>query len=114
MLNLDCTPNPPPTRPVLVLDEDGFLVDRESWNRGNAQALAVLNGVGELTPSHWSLIRYIRDYHERFGSVPLMRRVCRAQNLNRDSVKTLFGGCLEAWKIAGLPNPGEEAKAYMA
>jgi len=46
--------------------------------------------------------------------VPLMRRVCRSQNLDRDSVKDLFGNCLNVWKIAGLPNPGEEAKAYMA
>lgn len=29
-------------------------------------------------------------------------------------VKQLFGGPLEAWRIAGLPDPGEEARAYMA
>jgi hypothetical protein len=25
----------------------------------------------------------------------------------------LFSDCRSLWRIAGLPNPGEEAKAYM-
>ena len=97
-----------------ALDEDGFLVDQSLWTRETARILAELHGVAALTPPHWRLITYIRDYHAQFGAVPLMRRVCRSQNLDRDSVKDLFGNCLNVWKIAGLPNPGEEAKAYMA
>jgi len=26
----------------------------------------------------------------------------------------LFPSCLAAWRIAGLPDPGEEAKAYLS
>ena len=99
--------------PPLALDEDGFLVASSSWTRETALLLSRMEGIDELTPQHWALITYIRDYHGRFGAVPLMRRVCRSQNLRPDSVKQLFGSCLSAWKIAGLPNPGEEAKAYM-
>jgi tRNA 2-thiouridine synthesizing protein E len=28
-------------------------------------------------------------------------------------VKQLFGGCLSLWRVAGLPDPGEEARAYL-
>jgi len=45
--------------------------------------------------------------------LPSLRRVCRATGLSRDEVHDLFGGCLPVWRIAGLPNPGEEAKAYL-
>jgi tRNA 2-thiouridine synthesizing protein E len=34
-------------------------------------------------------------------------------HLGKYAVDRLFGGCREAWRIAGLPNPGEEAKSYM-
>jgi tRNA 2-thiouridine synthesizing protein E len=34
-------------------------------------------------------------------------------HLGEHGVQRLFGGCREAWRIAGLPNPGEEAKNYM-
>jgi len=29
-------------------------------------------------------------------------------------VQHLFGGCRSAWRLAGLPNPGEEALSYMS
>ena len=98
---------------MLPLDAEGFFRPGATWTQESARSLAVLYGVGELGASHWLVIDYIRDYHERFGVAPLMRRVCRAQGLAASEIKGLFGDCLTAWRIAGLPNPGEEAKAYM-
>ncbi len=97
-----------------LLDEDGFLVDPRSWTEDTARAIASSYGIFALEPAHWSVIHFIRDYYQTFGAVPLMRRVCRSQNMTRDAVKNLFGGCIAAWCIAGLPNPGEEAKTYMS
>jgi len=28
-------------------------------------------------------------------------------------ILALFGGPIEVWRLAGLPNPGEEARTYM-
>jgi tRNA 2-thiouridine synthesizing protein E len=43
-----------------------------------------------------------------------MRHVCGVTHLEKHCVTDLFGnGSKEAWRVAGLPNPGEEAKAYM-
>ena len=94
-------------------DEDGFLTDPHAWDEEMAEWIARENGIETLTDSHWRVIRYIRDHYLRFGSLPVARLVCRANHLQRDSIKTLFHGCREAWRVAGLPNPGEEAKAYM-
>jgi tRNA 2-thiouridine synthesizing protein E len=94
-------------------DEDGFLFDPSTWTQELAREIARLDDLGQLTKDHWSIIEYLRDHYFRFGAMPLMRRVCRANNLKADAVKQLFGSCRALWRVAGLPNPGEEAKAYM-
>jgi tRNA 2-thiouridine synthesizing protein E len=43
-----------------------------------------------------------------------MHRVCHDAGIERQQVNDLFGYCLIAWRIAGLPNPGEEGKAYLS
>ncbi len=101
------------TAPDLVFDEDGFLLDGERWDQDLAIALAAAEGLDALGEQHWRILDFIRDYHARFGAVPMLRRVCRREGIDRQRMKRLFGSCRSAWRIAGLPNPGEEAKAYM-
>lgn len=98
---------------VPQFDEDGFMVDPLAWNEDVAEWIAWEDGIGELTDAHWQIINYLREYHRKFGCVPVMHLVCRANKIKREDVKTLFNNCLEVWRVAGLPNPGEEAKAYM-
>ncbi len=103
--------------PVLAdlgFDEDGFLLDTEHWDDQVAERLAELEGVAPLQGGHWRVIRFVRDRYLRLGAIPPMRRICRSSELSRSEVKSLFGGCLQVWRIAGLPNPGEEAKTYLS
>ena len=95
-----------------LLDEEGFLIDAADWDRGFSQDKAKEKGV-ILSDKHWQLIELIRDKYLRLGSLPPMRTVCRSVGLNKIELKQQFGSCLNLWKIAGLPNPGEEAKTYM-
>lgn len=99
--------------PPITTDEDGFLLDAKRWSRQTARILAEVDGIGPLGPDHWAIIYYLREHHLTYGSLPPMSQVCRTRHLDRNAVRTLFGGCREAWRIAGLPNPGEEAKSYM-
>jgi tRNA 2-thiouridine synthesizing protein E len=99
--------------PPLHLDEDGFLLDPEAWTEETARLIAEMDGVGPLGPEHWAILSYLRSHCLLSGTLPVMRHVCRASHLEKDAVRRLFGGCREAWRMAGLPNPGEEAKAYM-
>lgn len=94
-------------------DEDGFLSDSSTWTQELAREIAQLDGLGSLERDHWAVIEYVRDRYFRLGAIPLMRRVCRANNLSSNAVKQLFGSCKTLWRVAGLPDPGEEAKAYM-
>ena len=97
-----------------ILDADGFLLGRTDWNRELATMIAEDQGVYPLTMNHWRVIKYVRKRFNELAYPPLMRTMCRATGLKKSEVRALFGDCLTMWRIAGLPNPGEEAKSYMA
>jgi tRNA 2-thiouridine synthesizing protein E len=94
-------------------DDDGFLAEPGCWTPELARALAREAGIPELTPRHWEVIDFVRQRYFSLGSLPVMRLVCRAAGLDPNSAHHLFRSCRSMWRIAGLPNPGEEAKAYM-
>jgi tRNA 2-thiouridine synthesizing protein E len=96
-----------------LFDEDGFIIHHELWSERLASRIAADEGIDELTEAHWRVIRHIRDKFQLLGGFPSIRQVCRATSLSSAQVHHLFGGCMSIWRIAGLPNPGEEAKAYM-
>jgi tRNA 2-thiouridine synthesizing protein E len=96
-----------------LFDNEGFVTDAELWNRDLALSIAAEIGVDELSELHWLLIDEIRLNYLEKGALPWMAHLCRERGLEPDCIYVLFGGPLEAWKIAGLPNPGEEAKTYM-
>ena len=100
--------------PALDLDEEGFLRNPHRWSMQTSRILAEVNGVGPLGPDHWAIIFYLREHHLTYGSLPPMSQVCRTRGLNSSAVGRLFGGCYEAWRVAGLPYPGEEARSYMS
>ena len=101
------------TRPLLALDDDGFLLTPKEWNITIAQQLAQMEWIPELNAEHLRAIQFVRDYYFQFGAPPSMRRVCRALALSPYKKYNLFSVCLQLWRIAGLPNPGEEAKAHI-
>jgi TusE/DsrC/DsvC family sulfur relay protein len=98
---------------VLPLDADGFVVDPELWSPGMARAIARLNDL-RLTPEHWAIVYGMRERHMASGAIPPVSSVCRSQGLDRHAVRRLFGSCREAWRIAGLPHPGDEALSHMS
>jgi dissimilatory sulfite reductase related protein len=105
------------TQPPLahhIFDEDGFLIDPSLWSEQLARSLAEAEGLGPLTEEHWRVVSYIREKFQRLGAPSNLRQVCRGTELTRPQIKNLFGGCLVIWRIAGLPNPGEEAKSYLS
>ncbi|MEW5965152.1 MAG: TusE/DsrC/DsvC family sulfur relay protein [Pseudomonadota bacterium] len=97
-----------------VLDEDGLVRDFSLWSEDLARALAREEGLGELGERHWRLIRAMRSEFQRLSGPPAMRLVCHQAGIDRSEVNALFGYCLVAWRVAGLPNPGEEAKSYLS
>ena len=96
-----------------VLDKYGFLKEPDLWSRDLALGLAAEMNLGELTEAHWRVIDWIRAHHLDSGMLPVQSTLCREVELDPDCIVALFGGPIELWRLAGLPDPGEEARTYM-
>ena len=95
-------------------DKDGFLLDPDQWDESLAAAMARADGISELTEDHWTIIHSLRKHYSRYHAPALMRHICQINNMGKHCVDELFQHhSREAWRIAGLPNPGEEAFSYM-
>jgi len=97
----------------LQFDLDGYLINKYDWNETLARKLAKNEGIAHLGNEHWQVIHYIRDYFDRLNAMPPPRRVCRQLGIEGHDIKAMFGSCLAVWRIAGLPNPGDEARAHI-
>ena len=97
----------------LEFDEDGFLLDTDNWNRTIAEQIADADGIGSLSDVHWTIIQQLRNHYLEHGSMLPPSHICHMVQLDPHCITDLFQNMREAWRIAGLPNPGEEAKSYM-
>ena len=50
----------------IAIDSEGYLLDRSQWSPEFARALAKREGL-ELSPAHWQVIEYLRDYEAEHG-----------------------------------------------
>jgi dissimilatory sulfite reductase related protein len=95
------------------LDAKGFLTDPILWDAHFATRMAHRLGIAELGLVHWRVVERLRAGWLTEGRLPVQRHLCRELDLDEKCIDTLFGGLVEAWKVAGLPDPGEEARVYM-
>ena len=96
------------------LDENGYLVNVNAWNEAVAGAIAAKLGVKKLTDDHMDVVKFLRDYYMKYNTFPLIQMVCT--NLHKAKTcmtKPFKMDPLMAWKIAGLPQPVEEAIVYL-
>ena len=92
----------------LEINEEGFLVDPQIWDKEVAQILAsAQEGLENLTEEHWSVINFIREHYEKNQLAPMVRSICRTTGLPLKRIYELFpsGPAKGACKLAGLPKP---------
>lgn len=90
-----------------------FLDKPERWTPALARKLAVQEGIGVLKENHWAVIDYLRRHYLERKTLPVMKLVCHELELKEGCISALFKNPEIAWRLAGLPDPGEEAKSYM-
>ncbi|NRD74143.1 TusE/DsrC/DsvC family sulfur relay protein [Shewanella sp. VB17] len=96
-------------------DHQGYLKNITDWNENIAQIIATKENI-ELTPAHWEVINFVRDFYLEFKTSPAIRVLVKAIGLklggdkgNSKYLYTLFpvGPAKQATKIAGLPKPAK-------
>lgn len=97
----------------IKLDEDGYLENYEDWDEKTACGIAEREGIEELSKERIEVIRFMRDYYEKFKAFPVLGSVCKNVHQPKDCVNEDFVDPIKAWKIAGLPRPSEEVISYL-
>lgn len=101
-------------RPRPEFDEAGFLTDPESWSPELARELARRHGLPGLDDVQCRVLEALRAEYLALNDLPGTTHACRVNGLDHHCLNALFGDRpLMAWRLAGLPDPGEEAKAYL-
>jgi tRNA 2-thiouridine synthesizing protein E len=57
-------------------DREGYLLDLDDWSEAFAEALAREEGL-TLTPAHWEVIRFLREYWQEHGVQAQVRVMIR-------------------------------------
>jgi tRNA 2-thiouridine synthesizing protein E len=96
----------------VAVDRDGFLANEEDWTAEMAGVLAAREGIKHLSGDQLDILRFLRYYYREHAFFPIIRAVCRNVHQPRTCVTDLFSDPVTAWKIAGLPNPGEEVIGF--
>lgn len=96
-----------------IFDPDGFMINTDQWNESLAGRIAQQDGLGELNELQIGLLHALRHEFSKHGTVMALSHVCHLTRQRPDCMQHLFPNPREAWRVAGLPNPGEEAKVYL-
>jgi len=97
----------------IELDDDGYIVDLNEWNKDIAVMLASQDGI-TLTDAHWEVINFLRDYYQKYQIAPmikiLVKEIGKAMGPEKGNTKYLYelypgGPAKQACKYAGLPKP---------
>jgi len=94
-----------------VVDKAGFLVDLEAWTEEVADVLAASEGIPPLSGEQLDILS-LRTYYRKYAFFPILRAVCAGVHQTRSCIMDNFRDPVTAWKIAGLPDPGEEVKGF--
>ncbi len=91
----------------IARDAEGFLTDPQQWNETVAAEIAHENGILELTPRHWQVVRFMRDTYLEKGEAPSIRTLGKSSGVPIKELYQLFpkGPAKLAAKIGGIPKP---------
>lgn len=94
-------------------DTEGYLKESSQWSESLAVVIAENEGIS-LSPEHWEVVRFVRDFYLEFNTSPTIRMLVKAmankfgeEKGNSRYLYRLFpkGPAKQATKIAGLPKP---------
>ncbi len=94
-------------------DEEGYHTDIGVWTPELANLIAKAENI-EMTPAHWEVVNFLREYYEEYQIAPavriLVKEMTKKFGKEKGDQKALYslfpyGPAKQACKIAGLPKP---------
>jgi dissimilatory sulfite reductase related protein len=89
------------------VDEEGFLLDFNTFSPEWVDFVKEQEGISELTEEHHLVIDVLQDYYKKNGITPMLRILSKLTNFTQKKIFELFpsGPGKVACKMAGLPLP---------
>jgi tRNA 2-thiouridine synthesizing protein E len=89
------------------VNDEGFLTNPNEWTKEIAAAIALEEGIAELTPAHWKIIDFCRQSATASGKAPTLRAITNGTGLSTKDLFALFpkGPAKKVARIAGLGKP---------
>jgi tRNA 2-thiouridine synthesizing protein E len=91
----------------IQLDAEGFMTDKSQWSKEIAKAIALQEGIENLTETHWKIIGFCRATGEETGKAPTLRTITDGAGVSTKELFTLFpkGPAKKVAKVSGLGKP---------
>jgi tRNA 2-thiouridine synthesizing protein E len=91
----------------VLLGNDGYFIQPKQWREEMASYMAKEEGIDELSPQQWEIIRFMRHEYEHNGAGPSVRALSRSSGVSIRTLYELFprGPAKEAARLAGIPKP---------
>jgi TusE/DsrC/DsvC family sulfur relay protein len=92
---------------TVEVNEEGFLVNPDEWNKDIAVAIAHEEGIDELTEEHWKVIEFCRQSATENGAAPTLRQITSGTGISTKELFKLYpkGPAKKVAKISGLGKP---------
>ena len=92
---------------TVEVNEEGFLVNPDEWNKDVAAAIAREEGIEELTEEHWKVIDFCRQSATENGAAPTLRQITSGTGISTKELFQLYpkGPAKKVAKISGLGKP---------
>ena len=92
---------------AVEVNDEGFLLQSDSWTPEIAEAIADQVGIGPLNEKHWQVIEFCRQDAAEQGRPPGPRRISKLSGINMKELYQLFpkGPGKLAARVSGLPKP---------
>ncbi len=90
------------------VNDEGFMTDATEWNKDIAAAIAVEEGIPELTDNHWKVIDWARDQAKNANwKSPTLRQITTGTGVNTKELFALFpkGPAKKVARVSGLGKP---------
>jgi len=90
------------------LDEEGFVKHTEHWSETLAKKMAKQQFNITITETHMEVVRFVREYYLRWGTVPMVKTITNRAKLTNEQLDKMFKrGTSSArgviCKLGGLP-----------
>ena len=92
---------------TVQVNDEGFLTNPNEWSKEIAVELAKEEGIAELTPEHWKIVDFCRQFGANGGKAPTLRQITTGTGVSTKDLFTLFpkGPAKKVARISGLDKP---------